>query len=99
MRPSGEDFAEIIPGSLLWVNQEIAHIQADVLAHLNAHAVVRVGDNAQFLAAAKVNTAVVHVAQVEVRLDGAPKRPLAVLYILDMLRRMPTITRPLSAPS
>lgn len=49
---SGEDLAEVVAGALLVIDQKLADREGDLLAGLNVHAVVGIGDDAQLLAAA-----------------------------------------------
>ena len=58
----GEDAAEVFAGLLGGIDEEVAHVQLDGLARFHAHALVGVGDDAQLLAAAQINAAVVHIA-------------------------------------
>ena len=58
----GEDAAEVFAGLLGGIDEEVAHVQLDGLACFHAHALVGVGDDAQLLAAAQIDAAVVHIA-------------------------------------
>ena len=58
----GEDAAEVFAGLLGGIDEEVAHVQLDGLARFHAHALVGIGNDAQLLAAAQIDAAVVHIA-------------------------------------